>query len=112
MTTQYRQVPTYGQPLMKGTNTTAAWYRYVQDLDLGIPFSAESAVTPTGSPFTYTAPQAGQLIVSGGTVSAITYSRSGTFYATGQTAGMFSLSARDQLQITYSSAPTLTWAPR
>ena len=46
--------------------------------------------------------------ISGGTVSAITYSRDGsTFDSTGQTAGQFDLAPGDRLRITYTVAPTI-----
>lgn len=49
-----------------------------------------------------------RMLISGGTVSAITYSRDGsTFDATGLTAGSFELSPGDRLRITYTVAPTI-----
>lgn len=48
------------------------------------------------------------LMVSGGTVSAIDYSKDGsTFDSTGQTAGQFVVNPGDRLRITYSVAPTV-----
>jgi hypothetical protein len=53
------------------------------------------------------------IIVTGGTVSAIAFSRdNATFYAVGLTAGMFRLSPFDYLRVTYSVAPTMTLVPR
>ena len=53
------------------------------------------------------------IIVTGGTVSAIDFSRdNATFYAVGQAAGMFRLSPFDYLRVTYSVAPTMTLVPR
>lgn len=111
MSTQYRNVPTYEQPIIVGKNTSSAWYRYLQQNELGTPPLAENAVTPTPSPFIYTAPRKGFLIVQGGTVSVVQFSRSGTFHTTGQTQGIFPLDQFDQLKITYSVTPTLTWVP-
>ncbi len=49
-----------------------------------------------------------RLFVSGGTVSAITYSRDGTtFDATGATSGAFDVAPGDRLRITYTVAPTV-----
>lgn len=49
-----------------------------------------------------------RVLISGGTVSSITYSRDGaTFDATGLTAGQFELSPGDRLRITYTVAPTI-----
>ena len=64
------------------------------------------------SPFTYTAAFNGTVAITGGTVSAIALIRQGTSIATGIVAGLFPLSRLDQLQITYSVAPTMTFLPR
>jgi hypothetical protein len=112
MTQQWRQVPTYEQPLTTGKNTSSSWYRWVQATEQGTAPAQESAVTPGASPYTYTAPRKGFLIVNGGTVSQISYSRSGTFHVTGQISGMVNMNQYDQVQITYSAAPTLTWVPQ
>jgi len=76
---------------------------------------AVSGITVGVSPFSYK--NAGKsnvdIIVDGGTVSAIAYSRDGTnFFTTGLTAGMFSLSPGDTLKVTYSATPTMTLVPR
>lgn len=48
------------------------------------------------------------LVVSGGTVSAISYSRNGTtFDATGQIAGVFVVNPGDRIRITYSVVPAV-----
>lgn len=107
----YRTAPTYEQPLVIGSNTSSVYYRWFQDIDLGSPPSSELIVTATGSPFTYSSNMKGNLVVSGGTVTAISISRSGTFYATGQTSGVFTLAANDQLMIVYSAVPTLVFMP-
>ena len=107
----YRTTPTYEQPFMVKDSMATSWWRWFQDTDLGVPSSGEVPITPVASPYIYTAPQKGNLIVSGGTVTAILFSRSGTFYLTGQTSGMFNICANDQVKIVYSSPPTLTFAP-
>lgn len=70
------------------------------------------SVTPGGSPFTYTALSSGTLSITGGAVSALALIRQGTSVALGITAGLVPLSRLDQLQITYSAAPTVTFLPR
>lgn len=70
-----------------------------------------AAVTVTASPFTFTVPFSGALAVSGGTVSAIALIRQGTTVATGVTAGLIPASRLDQVQITYSVAPTAVFLP-
>jgi hypothetical protein len=74
-----------------------------------------STITPTGSPFTYqnvtTFPA--DVVVQGGTVSKIEFSRDGTTWIdVGVIAGMFGLSSADNLRVTYTVAPTMTLIPR
>lgn len=72
-------------------------------------------ITPGASPYTYqnTNTYPADVIVSGGTVSAIAFSRNNvTFYTTGGTTGMFQLSPYDFLRVTYTVAPTMTLVPR
>jgi len=76
---------------------------------------ATFGVSPTGSPFTYQNTASGGLllIVSGGTVTTISYSRDGsTFFPIGLLAGMFTLSPADYLRIVYVTQPTITAIPR
>jgi hypothetical protein len=106
-------MPDVGQPLAQKGAIASGWFRFWQGLWSGTPTGNLSVVTPPNSPFTYAAPVGGTLIVSGGTVSQIKYSRdAANFYVTGQTQGMFPLSQGDQLVISYSAPPTLTFAPR
>jgi hypothetical protein len=107
---QYRNVPTYEQPLMTDKVTSAVWYRYFQANGLGQPPDNESSITVTASPFTYTATRKGFAIVTGGTVSNIQIGRV-AFYTTGQTFGTFTLALGDMLKITYSGIPTVTFFP-
>ena len=74
-----------------------------------------TTVTPGASPYSYinTSSYAASLIVQGGTVTLIEFSRNGTtFFDTGVLAGMFALSPYDRLRITYAIAPTVTLVPR
>jgi hypothetical protein len=112
MATQFNSLPNFGVPLQKQGITGKDWYLYWANLFNGLPPGNESALTIGASPYTYVAGVKGSLIVSGGTVSAIAFSRDGaTFYSTGQTAGMFPLNARDSLRITYTVLPTVTFVP-
>ena len=70
-----------------------------------------AAIAPTGSPFSYTAPFNGSVIVTSGTVSHIAIKRQGVTIDTGLTVGPFALSQADQLIVTYSGAPTMTFLP-
>lgn len=77
----------------------------------GIP-QAEEAVTLAASPMTYTAVIRGQAHVSGGTVSVIEFSRNGTdWYDTGAIAGFVQMDRGDQLRVTYTVAPDITYFP-
>lgn len=72
--------------------------------------ASPEAITLGASPYTFTPAAAGQALLSGGTVSSVTWTRDGsTFYATGMTAGFFPLEVTDSLVITYSSLPMLTF---
>lgn len=112
--THYRSAPTFDQDILTpntGAKTSASWYRWFQDVDNGIPPSSEIPITVGASPFIYQPKSQGGIIVSGGTVTSILVSRSGTFYATGLTQGLFQLSANDQLKVVYSAAPTMVLLP-
>lgn len=111
--TVFRTAPTYTEPLQTKGNTSKSWYRWIQHYDKGVPPSSETILTGHHSPFSYQAPIAGFVIVSGGTVSAIQFARtSGTFYPTGKTSGTFPMSQNDQLKITFSVKPSLIWVPQ
>ena len=110
--TSRRGIPTYEQPLMVGANMSASWRRWLHDIEVGTPPSNEVTITVGASPFTYQALARGSVIISGGTVSTVTYSRtSGVAHLTGQTAGMFPVSLGDTLVVTYGSAPTMVFSP-
>jgi len=70
-----------------------------------------TVVSVGGSPFTYTASFTGLAVITGGTVSLISLVRQGTTVATGLTTGLFPLSRLDQLVITHTGAPTMTFLP-
>jgi hypothetical protein len=73
------------------------------------------AITVGASPYTFqnTNTYPADVIVNGGTVSAVAFSRDNvTFYTVGQINGMFALSPYDFLRVTYTLAPTMTLVPR
>lgn len=74
------------------------------------PATAENVVVGA-SPFSYTAPRQGMLLMSGGTVSLIQYGRGGTMFTMGVLAGPVGVMAGDVVRITYAVAPTLTFLP-
>jgi len=67
------------------------------------------AVAVGASPFTYTAPFNGHVLVTGGTVSAISLIRQSATFATGLTSGFIPVSRLDQVKVTYSSTPTMNF---
>lgn len=66
-------------------------------------------ITPTASPFSYTAPGSGSLAINGGTVSARTLTRAGSTAPIG--ASLIPMANGDVATITYSVAPTLSFIP-
>lgn len=74
-----------------------------------------SNITVTASPFTYqnSTSYEGDIIISGGTVSNIEFTRdNSTFYTTGLLMGVLRLSPSDRVRVTYTVAPTMTLVPR
>jgi hypothetical protein len=110
---QLNRLPDVTTPLTTKNTVTTGWFRLWQGLFSGAPTANVSVVTIGTTPFTYAAPIGGTLIVNGGTVSQTKFSRDGaSFYVTGQTQGCFPLSQGDQLVISYSVPPTLTFVPK
>lgn len=70
---------------------------------------AATSITPTGSPFSYTAPSSGRVYVNGGTVTIVETGRDGAFVVSGVLAGAFPVSTGDVLRVTYAVAPTMTF---
>jgi hypothetical protein len=110
---QYRAVPTYNQSLETTNRTSASWYRFFQDLDNIRAPGPEQGTAVTASPFLYHATAGGGfLIIAGGTVSLIEFTRNQTtFYATGMTTGTFPMANEDSYRITYTVKPTVTFVP-
>ena len=65
------------------------------------------------SPFTYTAPYAMAVAITGGAVSLITYKRGATVVSLSLLSGLAELSQGDAITVTWAvSAPTMTAIPR
>lgn len=79
-------------------------------------YSAQpSAIVLGPSPYTYinNTGYPADVIVSGGGVSLLEFSRNGvTFFSTGSFYGMFTLSPYDRLRVTYLTPPNMTLVPR
>jgi len=75
------------------------------------PGAALVALTPAASPWTYTVPERGQLVLSGGTVTEVSLTRSGVTVPYDTSSTTFSAMAGDSLTVTYTAAPTATFVP-
>jgi hypothetical protein len=84
---------------------TRQWYLFFQGGDPSTP----SPVTVGVSPFTYTPSEAGSVVVQAGTVSLLEIVRKGTAVPLGVVAGAVPLARGDQLRITYTVVPTVTF---
>lgn len=76
--------------------------------------SSRNAVTTTAgtSPYTYTAPCDGVIIVTGASISNIQYSRGSTSTTMGVAAGAFPVRGGDGIKISWLiTAPTITFIP-
>lgn len=104
-----RPVPNLLAPLVnKMGKLIPPWNSWFQQFTQ--PPSAVAAVTVGASPFSYTVNNIGQIIVSGGTVSAITLIRgsdSFILYTSTATPRAILVSIGDTVQITYSVLPTI-----
>ena len=110
------RIPAYTEPLgndSAGGNVQLGknWFLYLYGLSSYSPGAALQTPTVTDSPFTFTASADGTVLVSGGAVTDIAVGRSGKFVDTGQTTGQFVLHFQDQIRITYTAAPTVTFFP-
>ena len=113
----FNRLPTYTEPLTTTGNnpqTTRGWYQAFTGIINGQPTGFVSVQKVGPSPWTFTAPAGGTLILNGGTTTQVQVSRDQqTFFVTGQTSGMFPVSQGDSLVITYSvGPPTATFVPR
>lgn len=113
MNIQLNQLPTYDQRIIDKNVISRPWYNFWAGLFRGQPTGPAAAITVTASPFSYTAPQGGAVIVQGGTVSLIQLSRDGTTnYATGMTQGIVPVALGDIVIVNYTVTPTMTFIPR
>ena len=109
---QYNRLPTYDLPLVIKANTSKDWYFFWSGLYKGLPPGNVEVLAVGSSPLTYTATNKGVVLVTGGTVSLVEFSRDGvTFYPTGETSGQFFLCSSDQLRVTYSAPPSMVLVP-
>ncbi len=94
---------------LSGEATFAPGIQSVDNRKVGNP---TFGITVGASPFTYTAPYPMAVVLSGGTVSLVSYRRGASLVALGLLAGIIELNTGDSLQVTYLTAPTMTAIPR
>ena len=81
---QYNKLPNFNVPLTNQQVTEKNWYFFWAGLFRGLPPGNVEPIAVGTSPFVYSAPAKGFVLLSGGTVSAVAFSRDGvTYYATG-----------------------------
>lgn len=107
-----RQLGDIPDPVPFGTIAETVQYAQEPLLQDPVPM-AQPAVTVTvsASPFVYTTLSNGAVVVSGGTVSALAVVRQGTSIGAGVVAGVIPVRRLDQISITYTAAPTVTFLP-
>lgn len=92
------------------------WWRFLLNVSnqaMGTNQTVPATVTIGASPYVFVTPAQGTLLVSGGPVTLIEYSKDGvTWYPTGLTQGQIQMVPNDQVRITYMNPPTLTFFPR
>lgn len=92
------------------------WWRFLLNVSnqaMGTNQTIPATVTIGASPYIFTTPAQGTLLVSGGPVTLIEYSKDGTtWYPTGVTQGQIQMVPNDHVRIAYMNAPTLTFFPR
>jgi hypothetical protein len=69
----------------------------------------QMAVTVGASPYAYSAPERGAVLVTGGVVSAVTYSRDGATTYAMPVSGSFPVGTGDIVTVTYTVAPTMAF---
>lgn len=111
MTLQPVQVPSIQIPVIdpKTGLMNPAWQRMF--IALTQPPQAAQEVTVGGSPFTYTASVSGTLIVKGGAISALSFTRARTTIDITGLTDTVSMAQKDQTEITYTVAPSVWFVP-
>jgi len=103
------QLPNARNPVSRPDGTTQDyWYRFFSSI-YAKPLP-EILNTLAASPYTFQSSYNAHILISGGTVQQIQLIRA-TTTITGLTAGLIYLGRGDQIVITYTVAPTVTFYP-
>lgn len=112
MSQRVTEVPPYDTEMYQGISMDTRWKGWFLGLDKAVNGNQGAPATVSGaSPYTLqNTTSCDQLVmVAGGTVSSVEYSRDGsTFITTGSVTGQFVVFPGDYLRVTYSVAPTIT----
>lgn len=112
MSQQLNNQPQYNVPLINGKVTSKDWYFFWLGLFKRLAPALETVVTVGVSPFTFSSSVGGFVLITGGTVSLVEFSRDGsTFHDYGTTVGQFQINAADLLRVTYSAPPDMVFVP-
>ena len=102
-------IPKPEQPTAReGGYVSQSWWRFFNIIS-GPP-QQEANIVLGASPTSFTVPSDCQILIQGGNVTQIQYTRRGT-YVLGFTSGYFPLSDGDTITITYTVAPTAVYFP-
>lgn len=103
------------QPIVNPDGTpTWNFVRFINNLFVAAGGGGPRApITVSASPFVYTSPVMAYILISGGTVSKIEFSRDtgATWDTVGATGGMITMEAQDKIRVTYSVKPTIVSIP-
>ena len=105
-------LPDRTAPLLDGDgNMNLYWYMFFKGLVPG-KSTPEVSIIVGSSPFAYTSTDDGFVVVTGGTVSSITLTRSSTAQSVGTSTGRaIPIGKGDILTVTYSGLPTMLIYP-
>jgi len=102
-------VPSSQQPIAAaGGLVTPPWVRFFNALVAAA--SPIASVDVGATPFSYRAGSSGTLLISGGTVSAVSLTRSGTTVSLGTVRSVL-MANNDVVTISYSVVPTVDFIP-
>lgn len=129
-TTSVSNVPIQTQPIDRAGYFSTPWIHFFQFLYSRIGGSTAPSntaladaitggnagpivpITVSASPFVYTAPSAGSVVISGGGIENVEFDRAPAgFITVGAFRGSFPVAQNDQLRVTYTTAPTMTFIP-
>lgn len=98
------------KPVNAAGNISRDMWRYMNNLTAAP--AGETAITLGASPATFQATANGNVLISGGAVTAMQLTRNATYTLSITTPAYVPLSNGDVLTVTYAATPTLVWFPR